>query len=155
MMDGWTDEWFWAALCKWWFCVWPLMYVEALFKLSASHPKKSWDITVNPSCAGMDREQRVVSSISQFTPGGLCSQSGWIPLLDVHADTYQLCTCRRFYNCVFRRCSENSPLSASPDKVKTTLFSSHIPSNTCLQLKASAKAYGKSTVTNLLVNPLE
>lgn len=94
----------------------------SLKRLHSPHPFKCWDITVNPSCAGTELEQHVASSISQFTAGGLCSQSGWIPLLDVHADTHQLCTCRRFDNCVFGRCSENSLLSASPDKVKARFF---------------------------------
>lgn len=124
--------------------------------LHFSHLFKSWDITANPSCAGTEPEQHGASSISQFTAGGLCSQSGWVPLLDVHADTHQLCTCRRFYNCVFGRCSENNLLSASPDKVKTLFFClPYIPSNTCLQLKASAEAYVKPTVTNLAVNTLQ
>lgn len=124
--------------------------------LHFSYPFKSWDITANPSCAGTKPEQHGASYISQFTARGFCSQSGWIPLLDVHADTHQLCMCRRFYNCVFGKCSENSLLSASPDKVKTLFFSlPHIPSNTCLQLKASAEAYVKHTVTNLVVNILQ
>lgn len=108
-------------------CTWRL----SSNRLHTSHPLKSGDIMANPSCAGTEHEQHVASSISQFTAGSLCSQSGWIPLLDVRADIHQLCTCRRFYNCVFGRCSENSLLSASPDKVKTTFFLSfYIPFTT-------------------------